>query len=100
MYFTGVTLAKKEDRKIGLENSERTVSLIGRGIEQAGIATALVSVLEPLSSFARPPRQLIRKLNIGATVGPPGDIDSQLETLRRMIALIEGAETAGAVDRD
>jgi hypothetical protein len=76
------------------------VSLIARGVEQAGIATALVSVLEPLSSFARPPRQVVRKLNIGATVGRPGDTASQLETLRRMIALIEGAESAGAVDRD
>jgi len=76
------------------------VSLIARGIEGAGIATALVSVLEPLSSFARPPRQLIRKLNIGATVGRPGDTVSQLETLRRLIALIEGAEAPGAVDRD
>ncbi len=76
------------------------MSLIARGIEQAGIATALVSVLEPLSSFARPPRQLIRKLNIGATVGRPGDTASQLETLRRMIALIETAESAGAIDRD
>ncbi len=76
------------------------MSLIARGIEQAGIATALVSVLEPLSSFARPPRQLIRKLNIGATVGRPGDTASQRETLRRMISLIETAESAGAVDRD
>ncbi len=76
------------------------MSLIARGIEGAGIATALVSVLEPLSSFARPPRQLIRKLNIGATVGRPGDTVSQLETLRRLIALIEGAEAPGAVDRD
>jgi hypothetical protein len=76
------------------------VSLIARAIEQSGIATTLVSVLEPLSSFARPPRQLIRKLNIGATVGRPGDTASQLETLRRMIALIENAETAGTIDRD
>ena len=76
------------------------MSLIARGIEQAGIATALVSVLEPLSSFARPPRQLIRKLNIGATVGRPGDTESQLETLRRMITLIESADSHGAIDRD
>ena len=75
------------------------MSLIARGLEEAGIATALVSVMEPLSSFARPPRQLIRKLNIGATVGRPGDVDGQTETLRRMIALIETAEAHGAVDR-
>ena len=62
--------------------------------------TALVSVMPPLSSAARPPRQLIRKLNIGATVGRPHDTDGQLETLRRMIALIETAEAHGAVDKD
>ena len=76
------------------------MSLIARAVEEAGIATALVSVLEPLTSFAPPPRQLIRKLNIGATVGRPGDTAGQLDTLRRMIALIEGADSAGAVDRD
>jgi len=76
------------------------VSLIARGLEHAGIATALVSVLEPLSSYARPPRQLIRKLNIGATVGRPGDIEGQTETLRRLIALIETAEEHSAVDRE
>lgn len=76
------------------------MSLIARAIENAGISTALVSVLEPLSSFASPPRQLVRKLNIGATVGRPGDVASQLETLRRMIALIEMADSPGAVDRD
>ena len=76
------------------------MSLIARGLEAAGIATALVSVMEPISSSARPPRQLIRKLNIGATVGRPGDVEGQTETLRRMIALIETAEQHGAVDRD
>ncbi len=76
------------------------MSLIARGLEAEGIATALVSVMEPLSSFATPPRQLIRKLNIGATVGRPHDIDGQLDTLRRMIALIDTAEEAGATDRN
>ena len=64
------------------------------------MATVLVSVMEPLSSFARPPRQVIRKLNIGATIGRPNDIDGQLDTLRRMIALIDEAEGHGAVARD
>ena len=43
---------------------------------------------------------MVRRLNIGATVGRPGDVASQLDTLRRMVALIEGAEAFGAVDRD
>jgi hypothetical protein len=76
------------------------VSLIARGLEGAGIPTALVSVMPPLSGAARPPRQLIRKLNIGATLGHPNDAEMQLETLRRMIALIENAQAFGAVDAD
>ncbi len=56
--------------------------------------------MPPLSSAARPPRQVIRRLNIGATVGRPNDVDGQLETLRRMIALIENADSFGAVDKD
>jgi hypothetical protein len=76
------------------------VSLVARGLEEAGIATALVSVMPPLSSAAHPPRQLIRKLNIGATVGRPNDVEGQLSTLRRMIALIEQADAPGAVDKD
>lgn len=78
----------------------QTVSLIARGLEAAGMATVLVSVMEPLSSFARPPRQVIRKLNIGATIGRPNDIDGQLDTLRRMIASIDEAEGHGAISRD
>ena len=76
------------------------MSLISRSLEAAGFPTALVSVLAPLSSAARPPRQVIRKLNIGATVGRPKDVDGQLETLRRMVRLIESAESFGAVDAD
>ena len=77
----------------------QTVSLIARGLEAAGIPAALVSVMPPLSSAARPPRQLIRWLNIGAT-GRPGDVEGQLETLRRMVALIGNTDGFGAVDKD
>ena len=76
------------------------MSLIARGLEDAGIATVLVSVMPPLSSAARPPRQLIRRLNIGATVGRPDDIEGQMLTLTRMISLIENADSFGAVDKD
>ena len=76
------------------------MSLIARGLEAAGIPSVLVSVLPPLSSAARPARQLIRKLNIGATVGRPDDVEGQLETLRRMLALLESADAPGAVDQD
>ena len=78
------------------------MSLIARGLEAEGLATVLVSVMEPLSSFATPPRQLIRKLNIGATIGRPNDVDGQLDTLRRMIALIDdaaGTAKSGAATR-
>ena len=60
----------------------------------------LVSVMPPLSSAARPPRQVIRRLNIGATVGRPNDTQGQRETLTRMIKLLEEAEGHGAVDKD
>ena len=76
------------------------MSLIARGLEAEGIPTSLVSVMPPLSSAARPPRQVIRRLNIGATVGRPHDVDGQRETLTRMISLIETAESHGAVDQD
>ena len=76
------------------------MSLIARGLEFAGIPSVLVSVMPPLSSAARPPRQLIRKLNIGATVGRPNDVEGQRDTLRRMIALLESADAHGAVAKD
>ena len=76
------------------------MSLISRGLEAAGVPSALVSVMPPLSSAARPPRQLIRRLNIGATVGRPNDVDGQKETLRRKVSLIESAEAFGAVHKD
>ncbi len=78
----------------------QTVSLIARGLEFAGIATVLVSVMPPLSSAARPPRQLIRRLNIGATVGRPGDVQGQTDTVSRMIKLIEEGEHFGVTDKD
>ena len=62
--------------------------------------TALVSVMPALSSPARPPRQVIRRLNIGATVGRPHDVEGQRETLVKMLSLIDSAEDHGAVDKD
>jgi len=56
--------------------------------------------MSPLSSTARPPRQVIRRLNIGATVGRPNDIEGQRSTLTKMIALLENAEGHGAVDKE
>ena len=53
-----------------------------------------------LSSPARPPRQVIRRLNIGATIGRPHDVGGQKETLRRMLTLIEKATEFGAIDKD
>ena len=63
------------------------------------MATALVSVMPALSSPARPPRQVIRRLNIGATVGRPHDVDGQRETLVKMLSLIDSAESHGAVEK-
>lgn len=76
------------------------MSLIARGLEAAGIPSVLVSVMPPLSSASRPPRQVIRRLNIGATVGRPHDIEGQRNTLTRMIGMLESAEGHGAVDKD
>ena len=56
--------------------------------------------MPPLSSAARPPRQVIRRLNIGATVGRPNDVEGQRTTLTKMITLLESAESFGAVDKD
>ena len=64
------------------------------------MATALVSVMPALSSPARPPRQVIRRHNIGATVGRPHDVDGQRETLVKMLSLIDSAESHGAVEKD
>ena len=64
------------------------------------MATALVSVMPALSSPARPPRQVIRRLNIGATVGRPHDVAGQRETLVKMLSLIDSAESHGAVEKD
>jgi|TARA_B100001971_G_C18246362_1_gene574536 hypothetical protein len=76
------------------------VSLIARGLESAGIATVLVSVMPGLSTPARPPRQVIRRLNIGATVGRPNDVEGQRLTLTRMTDLLSNAEAFGAVHKD
>lgn len=76
------------------------MSLIARGLEAAGIPSVLVSVMPPLSSAARPPRQVIRRLNIGATVGRPNDVEGQRLTLTKMIDLLQSAEQFGAVDKE
>ena len=76
------------------------MSLIARGLEAAGSPSVLVSVMPPLSSAARPPRQVIRRLNIGATVGRPNDVEGQRLTLTKMIDLLQSAEQFGAVDKE
>ena len=42
----------------------------------------------------------MRRLNMGATVGRPNDVAGQTETLRRMVALLEGGDAFGAIDED
>ena len=76
------------------------MSLVARGLEAEGIATSLVSVMPGLSSPARPPRQVIRRLNIGATVGRPHDVSGQRETLTKMLGLVESGESHGVVDKE
>ena len=69
-------------------------------LKKPGIPTVLVSVMPALSSPARPPRQVIRRLNIGATIGRPHDADGQRSTLTKMIALLDNADQFGAVDKE
>lgn len=63
------------------------------------MASVVVSVMEPLSSGAPPPRQVIRRGNVGSTLGRPGEPAEQRHTLVTMLELLDSAGAPGTVER-
>lgn len=66
----------------------QTVSLVQTELERRGIVTASLSVLPDITARLAPPRALTVDAPLGAPVGPPNDRERQLDTIRRMLALL------------
>lgn len=66
----------------------QTVSLVQAELERRGIVTVSLTVLPDITARLSPPRALAVAAPLGAPVGPAHDRERQLDTLRRMLALL------------
>ncbi|RMG88292.1 MAG: hypothetical protein D6712_03890 [Chloroflexi bacterium] len=65
------------------------MGLVARALEAAGIASTLTSWNPGRTRPTLPPRATFTKLNRGATLGRPHDVEQQLRVLRATLALLE-----------
>ena len=63
--------------------------MVARALEMDGIATTLTSWNAGRTRITAPPRATYTKLNRGATIGKPHDIEQQMRILRATLALLE-----------
>jgi len=74
------------------------VGALGHAFEEAGIATAQISLVREHTARIRPPRALYVPYEFGRPFGRPGDSALQLRILRALLSLFERA--AGPVLED
>jgi D-proline reductase (dithiol) PrdB len=75
----------------------RTVAVVARAIEAAGIATVALSSAVAITAKAPPPRALYLRFPFGHALGEPGNRNQQLAVLFRAFTLLFEAETPGTI---
>jgi hypothetical protein len=67
----------------------QTVGLAQQVIEEEGIPTASLTLLEGITRQIRPPRALSVPYPLGFPLGEPGDAELQTSILRALLALMD-----------
>ncbi|MCP3934740.1 MAG: hypothetical protein GY708_05135 [Actinomycetia bacterium] len=73
------------------------MGLVARVVEEAGIATVLVSTGRDLTALVRPPRSLFVNYPMGNPFGPSGDPAHQRRILDDALALFDAVTEAGTI---
>jgi hypothetical protein len=73
---------------------------LARLLEEAGIATVIIAVRSFRSKLEQMtlPRVLLTPYLLGRPVGPPGENEQQLATLRAGLELLETAREGGTIE--
>jgi len=76
------------------------VGHLARLLEEAGIATVIIAVRSFRSKLEQLtlPRVLLTPYLLGRPVGPPGESEQQLATLRAGLDLLENAREGGTIE--
>lgn len=62
------------------------MGLIQSVIERSGIPTVSISTLEQVSRKVRPPRVVVRDVEMGYPLGEPDDVDGQSDVILKCLA--------------
>jgi D-proline reductase (dithiol) PrdB len=62
-------------------------------VEERGIPTASITMLEDVTRKIRPPRALSVPYPLGYPLGKPGDRELQIEILRALLTLVTKTDT-------
>ena len=74
-----------------------SVGLVQREIESAGVATISLSMMPELAASVRVPRIAAIEHPFGLTLRLPGDVERQIEVLRRTLRALEEISQPGSV---
>lgn len=66
------------------------MGLVARELEERGIATVCLSMLEEVTRKVKPPRTLLVPFGWGQPLGPPGAADVHRRVARSALALLGG----------
>lgn len=75
----------------------RSVGLIQRAIEAAGISTVAISIVRRFTEETRSPRAVFVKWPMGHPLGEPGRIDQQELIIKRAIDALVSIKTPGTI---
>ena len=67
----------------------QTVGLIAGAVEEAGVATVALTLLEDVARRVRPPRALAVPFRFGYPLGAPNNAPLQREILSRALRLLD-----------
>jgi D-proline reductase (dithiol) PrdB len=75
----------------------RSVGLVARSIEEAGIPTVALSIAREVAEKSPPPRSLYLRFPFGHALGEPGNRNQQLAVLELAFRLLFEAEEPGTI---
>lgn len=71
----------------------QSVGLIQRAVEEVGISTVSITLIESITKRVKPPRALLVPYNLGYPLGEPNNPALQHTIITEALALLEDEET-------
>ena len=75
------------------------MGLVARELEERGIATVCVMLLEEVAEKVKPPRGLLVPFGWGQPLGPPGEAETHEAVARAALALLERSDGEPILER-